>query len=109
MKGAGIADKIQNLINERARLQTWQGLNQPDFEKAEQDIIDLLSTDEEETVAYVKGWCVGLDLLFVIEVADRINSKLHSERFMNALRDAAKENYELQLKSIDNAEEDSAE
>lgn len=108
MKGTKIADKIQNLINERAKLQTWKGLDQEDFNMAQSNIANLLSEDEEETIAYINGWCTGIDLEFVIEVADQINSKLHSERFMNALREAAKRNYETQLESINMAEDDSA-
>lgn len=107
MKGAEIADKIKNLINKRAELQTWKGLGQEDFNAAQNSIVNLLSEDEDETIAYINSWCIGIDLEFVIEVADQINSKLHSERFMNALREAAKRNYEAQLESINMAEEDS--
>ncbi|MDO4729801.1 MAG: hypothetical protein Q4A96_01210 [Candidatus Saccharibacteria bacterium] len=107
MKGAGIADKISNLINERARLQAWSGLEQPDFEAAEKAIVELLSVDEEETVAYIETWCLGIDLEFIIEVAEQINSRLHSQRFLNALRAAAEKNYKAQLEDIKIAEEDS--
>lgn len=108
MKGIKIADKIQDLINERAKLQMWKGLDQEDFNMTQSNIVNLLSEDEDETIAYINGWCIGIDLEFVIEVADQINAKLHSERFMDALREAAKRNYEAQLESINIAEEDSA-
>lgn len=107
MKGSQIADKITNLINERAKMQVWQDCNLPEFKKTEQAIIDLLTENEDETVAYIKGWCVGINLTFILEVADEINSKLHSKRFIDALRYAAKEDYRLNLESIDMAEKDS--
>ncbi|KAA8783985.1 hypothetical protein Q9R46_19445 [Paenibacillus sp. RRE4] len=89
--------EAKEVIRKRADLH----MNDPAIEHYREELINLLSQNENETIAFLKK-CSKEEILWISEVFEEISYNLQSVEYINTLKDINKKYPELKLTNVIN-------